>query len=360
MNDIRVNALIDSYFNGTLDGEERASLEQTLLASSQARELFCRKAEIHEALRAWGSEQWDSLADVLAAAESQPSRFRELAARATRLISATAVAVGVAVAVGSVLGAGMALAFIGQPRQMARMAVPVANGSFEAGVSNFDQSCVSGQRLERLPDRFGMWAGDGVRPCGVERGVQPAEGRSMVAFERALTGPGSTANPRADSCDLFQMVDLSPYRDLIAQGGCVLTLSTKVYDAADSEIPPATYGIGLHVFNGSLREVGDNWTHAQPLTFSIERRVCSPSGAKGWRDLSTRVFLPTEASLAVVQVATTSMDRSPGRPSAEFDRHYYDAVRLTLDAPNGKMATGPAGPSEHLRPFSPHESGASP
>ena len=360
MNEIRISALLDSYFNGTLEGDERASLERTLLASSQARELFCRKAEIHEALQAWGTEHWDSLADALAAYDGRPSRIRAMTVRVSHLLSTTAAAIGIAVALGSLLGAGMVLAFGGQQWTAARVAVPIVNGSFEEGASNFDESCVSRQRLERLPDRFGVWAGDGVRPCGAERGVQPAEGRFMVAFERALAGPGGDENPKADSCDLFQLVDLSPYRDLISQGECVLTLSTQVFDTPDSEVPATTYGICLHVFSGSPRTIAEDWSRAQPLTMNSERLFRSQSPAKGWRDLSTRVFLPTEATFVVVQLVATSMDRTVGRRPATFDRHYYDAIRLTLDAPKRNSATVRAISARHLPPVARHTSGGSP
>lgn len=360
MNDIRVNALIESYFNGTLEGEDRASLERTLLASAQARELFCRKAEIHEALQAWGSEHWDSLADVLASADRRPARFRWLAEWASHLRSATAAAFAVAISLSSVLGAGVALVFGGQSWPMTRVAVPIANGGFEQGASNFDASCVAGQRLERLPDRFGVWAGDGVRPCGAERGVQPMDGRSMVAFEKALSGPGDPGVTRADSCDLFQLVDLTPYRELIAHGGCVLTLTSKVFEAPDPEGSSTTYVISLHVFGGSPQTVVEGWPRGQPLTMNQERLYLSQSQAAGWRDLSTRVFLPTDATFAVVQLASTSMDRTPGRPSAEFDRHYYDAVRLTLDAPKGKAAKDSVVSAQHRPPVTNHASAESP
>lgn len=62
MNDVRVNDLIDRYFDCDLVGDDRASLERTLLASAQARELFWAKAETHALLRKWGRTHWGRVA----------------------------------------------------------------------------------------------------------------------------------------------------------------------------------------------------------------------------------------------------------------------------------------------------------
>jgi hypothetical protein len=62
MNHIRVNELIDRYFDCDLAGDDRTALERTLLSSDAARTLFWEKAETHALLRKWGRTHWGKLA----------------------------------------------------------------------------------------------------------------------------------------------------------------------------------------------------------------------------------------------------------------------------------------------------------
>lgn len=62
MNHIRVNELIDRYFDCDLAGDDRTALERTLLSSEAARTLFWQKAETHALLRKWGRTHWGKLA----------------------------------------------------------------------------------------------------------------------------------------------------------------------------------------------------------------------------------------------------------------------------------------------------------
>lgn len=62
MNDVRINELLDRFFDCDLAGEDRASLARTLLSSPQARFLFWQKAETHALLRKWGRTHWGRVA----------------------------------------------------------------------------------------------------------------------------------------------------------------------------------------------------------------------------------------------------------------------------------------------------------
>jgi hypothetical protein len=62
MNEPHVNELIECFLDGSLVGEDRASLERDLLASPQARRAFWERAKVHAALRKWGREHWGRVA----------------------------------------------------------------------------------------------------------------------------------------------------------------------------------------------------------------------------------------------------------------------------------------------------------
>jgi hypothetical protein len=75
VNQIRVNDLIDRYFDCDLAGDDRTSLERTLLSSAPARELFWQKAATHALLRKWGRTHWGKVAAATNSAGSiRPAR----------------------------------------------------------------------------------------------------------------------------------------------------------------------------------------------------------------------------------------------------------------------------------------------
>lgn len=54
----RLKQLLDRHFDQALSEEERRELEQILLESSAARDLFWETARLHAAVRQWGQEEW--------------------------------------------------------------------------------------------------------------------------------------------------------------------------------------------------------------------------------------------------------------------------------------------------------------
>jgi hypothetical protein len=75
VNQIRVNDLIDRYFDCDLAGDDRTSLERTLLSSAAARTLFWQKAATHALLRKWGRTHWGKVAAATNSAGSvRPAR----------------------------------------------------------------------------------------------------------------------------------------------------------------------------------------------------------------------------------------------------------------------------------------------
>lgn len=89
MNDPHLEALLDRYFDGTLDDAARAELERELLAGADSRERFWERAHLEEALRRCGREAWAGL-PLFALPPHRPRRHR------ITWIALSAVAAGIA------------------------------------------------------------------------------------------------------------------------------------------------------------------------------------------------------------------------------------------------------------------------
>ncbi|MGB8853591.1 MAG: hypothetical protein WCC69_08505 [Pirellulales bacterium] len=337
MNEIRINELIDRFFNCDLGGADRAALERALLRSPQARALFWEKAEMHEGLREWGLEHWDRLGQPLASGRRPVPTAVVLLASLSRV--ARAATIPLTLVVGSLVGMGVAWAVVPQVRASLTIPLRIANGGFEDEPPGSIMASAEADRLEQLPTTFAAWGGDRVRVCRAEQGVSPVEGRRMLAFEKALPGPGDEAVTRADACDVFQVVDLSTYRPQIARGGCMLTATAHVSDAGPERPVATDFIVRVHVFGGEPQSVLAGWPHTRLEAIATgTERVTSFGGQAEWRELIAQASLPKDATFAVLQIDATNMDRTPGRPPGVFDRHYCDDVRLSLTVPTGPAA----------------------
>ncbi len=338
MNEIRINELTDRFFNCDLGGDDRAALEQALLRSPQARALFWQKAEVHDGLREWGLEQWDRLGQSPAPGRRPVPTGAALLASLGRVVRAATIPL--TLVVGSLVGMGVAWSVMPQVRTALTIPIRLANGGFEDEPPGSIMANAAAERLAQLPATFLEWVADRVRVCGAEHGVMPVEGRRMLAFEKALSGPGDQAVTRADSCDLFQLVDLAKYRQQIALGGCTLTAVARVNDAGPVRPVATDFIVHIHVFGGESESVLAGWPHTRLEAIATgTERVTSFGGHSGWRVLTAQASLPKDASFAILQIDATTMDRTPGRPPAVFDRHYCDDVRLSLTVPINPAAS---------------------
>jgi hypothetical protein len=206
-----------------------------------------------------------------------------------------------------------------------------------------------------------QWPAWGERRLGdgaarAEQGVVPADGRRMLAFEQALPGPGDPAVSTADSCDLYQLVDLTPYADLIAQGGCMLRLTAKVRDASGPRDVQSLFVGRLSVFDKPLADILPAWPETRSL----------PAGSR----------------FAIVQIDATTMDRTPGRGAAtarprieagswpcghslkqgelydrwNFDRAHNDTGATPIGGMQNNLLSQQLLPARHFAPRPPHVS----
>jgi hypothetical protein len=342
----RLEVLIDRYLQGDLDEADRAELSRALLASPTARTIFWEMARFSAGLERWAGETWGAAAaidEATPARRSLPSAepyVGESGAAPAVTLSASpignwrrsmAASLAAVMIASGLLGASVAWAIAVPTRSRPAVRITVANPSFEAGATQMQIPPPSANRMEQLPQAFGIWGTDRVRLCGAEQGVAPADGRRMLAFDTALPGPGDPAVSTADSCDLYQLIDLTPYADLIAQGDCMLRLTAKVRDASGPHDVQSLFVGRLSVYDKPLAEILPAWPESRLLAASeAAERLLSSGEANRWQQVSATVSLPAGSRFAIVQIDATTMDRTPGRGAATFDRHYCDDVRVTL------------------------------
>ncbi len=184
-----------------------------------------------------------------------------------------------------------------------------------------------------FPIRAGVWGGDGFELAG--EGAK--QGRRRLRFAKAEPD-ANMPQGRAIACDLFQLVDL---RGLIGrrhqQGTSVLELSSEFVDArAENTNPSVSFFCQIYLFQGDPALVHQTW----PL--NIGEAVASGSastttlGKSGWRNVTARCLVPSEADFAVIHLSALPNLRGP-MPNDLF----ADDVRLVVKTQPPLPGSGP-------------------
>lgn len=297
MNDTDFLAQAMRYQDGVLTPDEVAAFETAMRDDPAKRQLFAstqlRSMALHDRFRQ-------------EAFRVEPAPRRKTA-WITRPITAMAAGLIIGLFSASIVWA------ISSPKATTERLSSLVDGSFE-------QKAVG----RGFPRQAGVWSGDEADT--IERIA--SDGRRVLRF----VSPGADeANPagRAISCDVFQIVDLRPLRaGLAPEADAVLELSARFLDDRPANTKPSvTFTAQIFLFSGDPADMHAKWPLVAPEAIASGASQLTTLGgdAGHWRHGSTRVFMPSEADFAVIQLAAR-----PNIRPAVLDALHADDVRLTL------------------------------
>lgn len=302
MNDIDFLALLMRHQDGTLTLDENTAFEAVMRDDASRRQLFAeaqlRSMALHEHFRQEVFQTCRSLG-------RKPEK--KLLSWITRPMAAMAAGLSIGLFSASFVWA------ISSPKATTERLSSLVDGSFEQRAAG-----------RGFPSQTGVWSGDEADI--VER--KTGDGRKVLRF----VNPGADeADPagRAISCDVFQMVDLRPLRaGLVEAADVFLELSARFLDDRPTNTKTSvTFTAQIFLFSGDPSDMHAKWPFAAPESLaSGASLLTTPGGDAGrWRLASTRVFMPSAADFAVIQIAAR-----PNIRPAVLDSLYADDVRLTL------------------------------
>jgi len=111
----------------------------------------------------------------------------------------------------------------------------VINGGFETAVT------IPGGR----PSGFGYWQGDTSEILSTSDGIVPYEGRGMLHFI------SSDGGAYWNSCDVWQLVDMTPFESAINSGWAVASLSAYFNRVLGDSETDTAFGVVTAAFTGS-------------------------------------------------------------------------------------------------------------
>lgn len=177
-----------------------------------------------------------------------------------------------------------------------------------------------------FPSAFGEWSGDEAEVVG----TISKNGRQALRFVRAEGDPIIPNSP-ANSCDIYQLVDLRSIKEGSADGEATLELSAQFLDKRSLKGEPVHFNCRLFVFSGSPEVLRDEWPLSRREALASGSDLCSSTGGAGdtWKTVTAKVLLPAGADYALVQVVAGKAGARSG-PAAGFGEQFVDDVRLTL------------------------------
>ena len=305
--------LIQRYISGTITEEEALTLQEALKKEAELKDLYLSYINLDLTLEGHSNCESSTRPWLLAPELLEGARPRRRLSLRQSLAAAAGLLIGL-------FSASLLFAYASpQAVVTASRLLTLVNGGFEESSDGVGTG---------FPLKFGVWSGDAAT---VVQGASKSKGR-VVCFERAEGDPAVPGGP-ANSCDLFQIVDLREIRAKGEnQGDSVLELSADFYDARSIPSPSLRFSCHLYLFSGMPEGLRSAWPSIlrESLGFGVGSCVSQGGGgADDWRRVTARCVLPPDADFAVVQIAC-GKGRGGTVEAPGLGQQFADNVTLVL------------------------------
>lgn len=322
--------LIQKHIDGLLTPDEADSLSRLVADDSNVRRSMIEALDLHACL-AVEESIWT---EATVAASSSPAPILTVSiatglAGWRSMLSLTTLRTLVLGAVMGIAGTGVAWALTSDT------VFSTAPTTIATLLERAFQDQPLGRIPEGIPGQSGLWSGDPAEV--VERG-----NRRQIRLIRAGANPGQP-DGQAISCDIYRVIDLTPYASLTENGDVILELkATYGVDSRDTD-PPLGAACYVNVFSRPPTTLWSQWPLGVENSVSIGSKFVplEPSAAKQGSSVQStvvkvRCLLPPDASHAVVQLGV-------GRANADYQgeivlgRHWIEDVSIRLTWASGHI-----------------------
>ncbi|HSY19516.1 MAG TPA: FecR family protein [Candidatus Acidoferrales bacterium] len=190
------------------------------------------------------------------------------------------------------------------------------------------QNCgfdVSGRTtVGEVPTDFGYWSGLSYALTAATEEVKPANGPGMLEFS-------NPSAPHTGDSEVFQVIDLRPYKPLLASGQVEAKLSALFNRVAGDAGVANKFGLTLAAFRGSPADAKTLWAGRGTMALALaDKELTSDDKPETWESLEAAAKLPPETDFVIVQIRAMV---PKGNPGASLAGHFADLVDLRLSTP---------------------------
>jgi hypothetical protein len=190
------------------------------------------------------------------------------------------------------------------------------------------QNCgfdVSGRTTAgEVPTDFGYWSGLSYVLTAATEEVKPANGPGMLEFY-------NPAGPHTGDSEVFQLIDLRPYKPLLASGQVEGKLSALFNRVPGDAKTANKFGLTLAAFHGSPADAKALWAGRATGALALaDRELTSDDKPETWEPLEAAAKLPPETDFVIVQIRALSPKDGA---DISLAGHFADLVDLRLSTP---------------------------
>lgn len=311
--------LLARYLDDALTDEQAAQLQTLLRESPEARRMLRDLATVDAKLTELAASTLDS-AGMLETLSLESARPRRELPPGSGYAWRVACGIAVGLVVG-VVSSSVAWAY-GVPRWFDADRVPLilVEEGFESTVPE----------PAGLPTRPEVWSGDFARVVGSLAQIQPAQGGKMLEVLR--TDYEGKPNSEGSYCgDLFRLVDVRPYRELLADGTAVANLSAVFNALPFAEGEEYSISISLNALSADMASTPLELMNAvRERSLAMARTGCPriDRDPATWQRLETEMRVPAEAEVLLVHVSI--IHALPAQRRVELGGQFLDNVRVVL------------------------------
>ncbi len=180
-----------------------------------------------------------------------------------------------------------------------------------------------------IPLQFGVWSGDYSEAVGEQQGITPHEGKQMFRFLRSDSGDSFPTLARHGN--MYQLIDIKPWRDAIAGGTAVVDWYAWFNCIREQSNAPSQFEASMWAFTGETAFVRRNWEEKlhQELAYSTWR-VNADEDPKTWQRITGSLIVPPDTDFLVVEIKAIAGNEKPVNGVITFPGHYADAVQMVL------------------------------
>jgi hypothetical protein len=182
-----------------------------------------------------------------------------------------------------------------------------------------------------VPIQAGKWSGDFTEVVVEQQGVKPESGTKMLRFLRA-DFEGKVKPEGSYISDVYQLIDVRPYRREFADGGAVVQLSAAFNALAFPAGEAFGCSVSLHALDAETAMNGSTRTGETLLTDCLamarNSRTKLDRNPATWQRLNAELRLPPNTEFLLIRIGLEHSNKAQRRET--FDGHYLDGVRLTL------------------------------
>jgi hypothetical protein len=172
------------------------------------------------------------------------------------------------------------------------------------------------------PNSYGDWSGDLSSITGTSDGITPYEGQQMLKFKGSLD---IGASPTHDGSEVFQLIDISSYSDLVASGQAIAKTSAFFNRIAGDAYTDTKFALEISACTGDLSNFNGNYSFID----TQEVIFFSDSDSQTWEQVTADLLIPANTDYLAINIAAGEDIYNDGT-YPEFDGHYADAVSIEI------------------------------